>query len=196
MRLLVTLSPITPSPCHGQRWAALTEKLATALRGYHRRYPLRAGMPREELRSRLKLSGAALDAVLARRRRRGALCCAIRAWACPSIRRRLRRNRSVVRRLLDAYRAAPTARRARCRASCWAGCWSKPDHPRGPGVAFLSQTYAEMWPGARADQHQRQRDSRPIPRSLRSSRKYALALLEHLDERKITRRDGDARVLY
>jgi selenocysteine-specific elongation factor len=29
-----------------------------------------------------------------------------------------------------------------------------------------------------------------------SSRKYALALLEHLDERKITRRAGDARVLY
>ena len=29
-----------------------------------------------------------------------------------------------------------------------------------------------------------------------SSRKYALALLEHLDERKITRRAGDARTLY
>jgi selenocysteine-specific elongation factor len=29
-----------------------------------------------------------------------------------------------------------------------------------------------------------------------SSRKYALALLEHLDERKITRRIGDARILY
>jgi selenocysteine-specific elongation factor len=29
-----------------------------------------------------------------------------------------------------------------------------------------------------------------------SSRKYALALLEFLDERKITRRVGDARVLY
>jgi selenocysteine-specific elongation factor len=29
-----------------------------------------------------------------------------------------------------------------------------------------------------------------------SSRKYALALLEHLDERKITKRAGDARVLY
>jgi selenocysteine-specific elongation factor len=29
-----------------------------------------------------------------------------------------------------------------------------------------------------------------------TSRKYALAVLEHLDERKITRRVGDARVLY
>jgi len=29
-----------------------------------------------------------------------------------------------------------------------------------------------------------------------SSRRYALALLEHLDERKVTRRVGDARVLY
>ncbi len=31
---------------------------------------------------------------------------------------------------------------------------------------------------------------------LNTSRKYALALLEHLDERKVTRRVGDARVLY
>ena len=29
-----------------------------------------------------------------------------------------------------------------------------------------------------------------------TSRKYALALLEHLDERKITRRAGDTRVRY
>ena len=28
-----------------------------------------------------------------------------------------------------------------------------------------------------------------------TSRKYALALLEHLDERKVTRREGEARVL-
>ncbi|MFC2010546.1 SelB C-terminal domain-containing protein, partial [Chloroflexota bacterium] len=31
---------------------------------------------------------------------------------------------------------------------------------------------------------------------LKTSRKYAQALLEHLDEKKITRRVGDDRVLY
>src|SRR5205085_1090090 len=53
------------SPARSSGWASLCEKLVTALRGYHRRYPLRMGMPREELRSRLRLSGDGLDAVLA-----------------------------------------------------------------------------------------------------------------------------------
>src|SRR5207302_11185198 len=60
---------VTLSPPHlvivASGWSILREKLVTALRGYHRRYPLRMGMPREELRSRLRLSGAGLDAVLA-----------------------------------------------------------------------------------------------------------------------------------
>lgn len=66
-----------------------------------------------------------------------------------------------------------------------------------PEVAFLADTYAELVAWVRTTigtggslSVAQFRDQ------FGSSRKYALALLEHLDERKITRRVGDARVLY
>ena len=66
-----------------------------------------------------------------------------------------------------------------------------------PDVAFLPHTYAEMVAWAR---EQISTTGSVTVAQFRdrfgSSRKYALALLEHLDERKITRRAGDARVLY
>ncbi|GAB4209831.1 MAG: hypothetical protein OHK0022_41660 [Roseiflexaceae bacterium] len=64
-------------------------------------------------------------------------------------------------------------------------------------VAFLRDTYAEMLDWVRGQI--RATGSVTVAQfrdRFATSRKYALALLEHLDERKITRRAGDARELY
>jgi selenocysteine-specific elongation factor len=181
-------------------WATLREKLTTALRGYHRRYPLRMGMPREELRSRLKLTGEGLDAVLATASAEG-----LSATHAGSVRTAEHAptltpsQQRATQQLLDAFAHTP---------------YSPPTPELEPellgwlveqgkivrlsdDVAFLPATYEEMIAWVRS---QIAAAGSVTVAQFRdrfgSSRKYALALLEHLDERKITRRAGDARVLY
>jgi selenocysteine-specific elongation factor len=181
-------------------WAALLEKLAAALRGYHRRYPLRVGMPREELRSRLKLSGDGLDAVLARAAAQGNAIIHDSSVGLPEHTPALAPDQErIVRRLLESYHAAPYSPPAPDVEPELLGWLLEQGQiiRVAPDVAFLPQTYAEMvgWVreqiGATGSLTVAQFRDR-----FGSSRKYALALLEHLDERRITRRQGDARVLY
>jgi len=181
-------------------WEALTEKLTTALRGYHRRYPLRAGMPREELRSRLKLRGDALDAVLAAAAAQGYAATHESSVGLPEFVPALASDQAyIVRRLLESYRAAPYSPPAPDVEPELLGWLLEQGQiiRVAPDVAFLPQTYAEMIDWVRA---QIGATGSVTVAQFRdrfgSSRKYALALLEHLDERKITRRQGDARVLY
>jgi selenocysteine-specific elongation factor len=158
------------------------------------------GMPREELRSRLKLSGDGLDAVLAAAMAEGLADTHVGgvrlAAHAPSLVPDQERS---VRRLLDAFAAAP---------------YSPPAPDVDPellgwlveqgkivrvadDIAFLPETYAEMIAWVRSQIASAGSVTVAQFRDrFGSSRKYALALLEHLDERKITRRAGDARVLY
>jgi selenocysteine-specific elongation factor len=192
--------PQSPWLISTKAWATLTEKLATALRGYHRRYPLRAGMPREELRSRLKLSGDALDVVLATAATQGRAATHDMSVGLPEHTPTLAPEQErVVQRLLDSYRAAPYSPPApdvEPELLGWLLEQGKITRV-APDVAFLPHTYAEMVAWAR---EQISATGSVTVAQFRdrfgSSRKYALALLEHLDERKITRRAGDARVLY
>lgn len=65
-----------------------------------------------------------------------------------------------------------------------------------PEVVYLSETVSDM--EAKVREHIRQHGSITVAQArdaLDASRKYALALLEHLDERRVTRRVGDTRVL-
>jgi selenocysteine-specific elongation factor len=45
-------------------WIALSEKVQQTVESYHNQYPLRRGIPREELKSRLKLSGRIFNVVI------------------------------------------------------------------------------------------------------------------------------------
>jgi len=63
-------------------------------------------------------------------------------------------------------------------------------------VLLLGETYNEML--GRIVDHIKQTGSITVAQvrdMFNTSRKYALALMEHMDERKITRRVGDERVL-
>src|SRR5262249_48323864 len=56
-----------------EAWAAISRRAGQALGEYHRAHPLRAGMPREELKSRLGLAPAAFGAAVAELARDGTL---------------------------------------------------------------------------------------------------------------------------
>ena len=63
-------------------------------------------------------------------------------------------------------------------------------------VLLLGETYDEMVGGI--VEHIKENGSMTVAQVrdlFNTSRKYALALMEHLDEQKITRRVGDERVL-
>ncbi len=181
-------------------WAALAEKLASALRGYHRRYPLRMVMPREELRSRLKLGGEAFEAVLASAAAQGLAApheAGVRAPEhAPALAPAQARE---VAALLAAFRATPYGPPALELEPELAG-WLVEQRQVvrvAPDVAFLPEAYAEMLAWVQAAIRETGAVTVAQFRDhFGSSRKYALALLEHLDERKITRRAGDARVLF
>jgi selenocysteine-specific elongation factor len=193
-----SLSPLLLISAGG--WAALRDKLTTALRGYHRRYPLRMGMPREELRSRLRLSGEGLEALLTTAVAQGIAAThegSVRlAEHTPTLSPEQDR---AVRRLLEAFATTPYSPPAldiEPELLGWLVEQGKIVRV-GADVAFLPETYSAMieWVrsqiGATGGVTVAQFRDR-----FGSSRKYALALLEYLDERKITRRIGDARVLY
>jgi selenocysteine-specific elongation factor len=195
--------PVIPSSGHlvsKKGWEALQEKLTTAVRGYHRRFPLRAGMPREELRSRLKLDGPALDAVLAAAEARGMVVTREASVRMPDFAPTpTPEQQRVIQRLLKEFAAAPYTPPApdlEPELLNWMLEQGKIVRV-APDVAFLPETYAEFveW----VQQQIRDAGSVTVAQfrdHFGASRKYALALLEHLDEIKITRRAGDARILY
>jgi selenocysteine-specific elongation factor len=178
----------------------LCDKLVAALRGYHRRYPLRMGMLREELRSRLKLTGGGLDAVLGAATAQGLATThdgGVRlAGYVPTLAPDQER---AVRRLLEAFAAAPYSPPAPDIEPELLG-WLVEQGKivrAGTDVAFLPEAYRVMveWVVSQIGEAGGVTVAQFRDR-FGSSRKYALALLEHLDERKITRRIGDERVLY
>ncbi len=181
-------------------YALLRDKLAAAAGGYHRRYPLRAGIPREELRSRLKLEAPAFEALLAQAAAEGLVALSEGGTRLAGHRPALDpAQQRAVERLLREFRAAPYSPPAPALdPELLAWLIDQGEIVRvSDEVAFLRDTYAEMLDWVRAQI--RTAGSVTVAQfrdRFSTSRKYALALLEHLDERKITRRAGDARELY
>jgi len=185
-------------------WAQVLACLEESLADFHRKHPLRAGMPREELRSRMHLDAQLLNGVLARASRDG----------------RLRVAPSVV--SLASYVVTPTPEQARAVAGLLR-CYE--EHPTSPPtlaqaeemagadiVAYLCNTgrlvkIGEdlLFTAEARDEMERQvvayleqhgeitvAQARDL---IGASRRYALGLLEDLDRRRVTKRIGDVRVL-
>ena len=195
--LALGAEPIVAASATFERLAA---KLEDTLRGYHRRYPLRRGAPREELRNRLKLAPRAADAVVAEAQARGSVASSDTAvW-------------------LAGFASAPTPEQRRAADALLRASERAPMSPPTPELdpellAWLLETGALVrvsddvcfLPGAYADlvtwvRDTIARDGGVTVAQLRdhfgTSRKYGLALLEHLDAIKVTRRVGEGRVLY
>jgi selenocysteine-specific elongation factor len=188
----------------GQTWERLKGRAAAALDEFHAAYPLRLGMPRQELRSRLGLEGRALDRLLvalgleAVAEAEGA-----RVWRsgfAPRLDATQEASVAALRELFDRSPFSPPAIRE-CRAALgeelWALLVARGDYVVvAENVAFDRGTYARLAEEVTATLEA----GRPVTVGLirdrySTSRRYALALLEHLDRVGLTVRVGDERRL-
>ena len=180
-------------------WQKLVERLGVTLRAYHGRFPLRRGIPREELRQKLRLSPRSLGPFLDEAVRRGLIgqdeTCAWQASHDPqpsaTAAQALRAALSAMARspygppppdLDDELLAWALERRLLVRVA--------------PEIFFLPTTYDELLTWVQQTvAHEGSVTVGGMRDRFGSSRKYALAFLEHLDERRVTRREGEGRVL-
>jgi len=188
-------------------WQRLTDQVATVLGNYHRGFPLRRGLPKEELRTRLgadprlfvreletlkaqglaaedgpfvRLASHSVQFSAAQERQIAQLVEVLReAGVSPPDRPELEAELGVSPEVLDALLAQ--GRLVEVAA----------------GLLYERDTLAEIVARIRADiEQQGPRTVAQIRDLLDASRKYTLALVNYTDEHKITRRVGDLRTLY
>ncbi len=182
--------------------------MTDALAEYHTQYPLRPGLGREELKSRMqgreKWSAKLFNELMAR---------AIAEELIEEAGEYLRRpgfeisfapeQQAKVDALLAAFRRQPYTppSMAEAIAQTDADIVSALVYRRtlarlSEDVLFEAKVYDEMV--ARIVAHIKEHGSMTVAQvrdAFNTSRKYALAIMEYLDEKKITRRVGDERVL-
>lgn len=185
-------------------WEALLIRFEETLRAYHERYPLRVGMPREELKSRVRVPGVFFNAAVARAVRDNRLAAAANAISAVEHTVSLStKQRSQVEAMLAAFRANPFVPPS----------LTQVEEELGPellqflledgslvkvsdGVLFDADTYVEM--KRRLIAHLREHESVTVAQVrdlFGTSRRYALGFLEEMDRSRVTKRLGDLRVL-
>ena len=190
-------------------WGALRERLEALLMGYHGQFPLRAGMPREEVKSRLashvaRLSSRLFNEIVERSVAEGWLAetggalrlAAHQATFTP-------KQQQAVDYLLYTFRQEPytTPSVTQCEDQVGSEVLSALIEQGillklNEDVIVLVETYEDMQ--GRVVTHLREHGSITVAQvrdMFGTSRKYALALLGYLDEKRFTRRVGDERVL-
>jgi len=181
-------------------WEQLVKKATSTLQEYHQKFPTRPGMPRAELVNRLKI-GANQAAILQRLVDEGIASRDGTAIRLPTHQVQLTpAQQTKVDTFLKSLAQAP---------------YSPPSElipetdllnlliTRGEvvkltgDVVFSTSAYNEMVEKVTAHLKAHGKVTLAEVRDMfNTSRKYAMALLEHLDRAKITRRLGDERVLY
>jgi selenocysteine-specific elongation factor len=189
-----------------EAWAALAERARRVLDEYHRAHPLRAGMPRQEMKSRLGLAPAAFGPVLSALVGERVLQERGGDVALPEHRVEIQpASGGPVGRLLELLGERPFAppslpeaiREAGASAEVVRALARAGDLVRlSDDVAFTPAAYASA---VELVKELVARDGSVTVASLRdrlgASRRPMLALLEYMDAQRITRRLGDARVL-
>ena len=181
-------------------WSGLVDQAGEFLDDYHRQYPLRAGAPKEELRSRLGIKQQIFGDVLARLQ-----ATAVIVENGPAVRRT-----DHIRTLSDAQRLIAERYVDILKANPYSPPTDSP--PDAELLSFLNDegrvvrvsdtvvfevgAYWEMVDRVRTRIAEHDEITVADVRDIfGASRKYALALLNHLDQQRITRRVGDVRVL-
>ena len=188
-----------------EAWSAISRRAAEALGEYHARNALRGGMPREELQSRLGLAPAAFTPVLAELAADGTLVERTGEVALPSHEVRLDVEAGAAARLVEILGADPYAPPSLPEAMRASGISAEAVRVLGQrgeivrlsdDIAFTRDAYDRAVALVR---ELIAADGSVTVASLRdrmgASRRPVLALLEHLDAQRVTRRVGDARVL-
>jgi len=194
-------------------WETLRDETIRLLREQHERYPLRGGLPKEEWRSRLGLPPKMANDVLAALQEEGTVAEATGITSATGSVLRLPnfspaftpQQQQQVEQLLHQFRAHPFTPPGRAEAEALVGSeilgalieqgtlvkvGSAAD-----AVLFLRESYDEALAKLLAYIREHGRMTAAEARDvLGTTRKYILPLLEHMDERRLTRRIGDERV--
>ncbi|MBC7235282.1 MAG: selenocysteine-specific translation elongation factor [Chloroflexi bacterium] len=187
-----------------ESWDELLAQIETLIEQYHARYPLRPGMPREELKSRVQLDGALFNQFIEHAVQVGRLEATPVAVRLPGHQVRLSpEQQKAVERILRAFqtnRYTPPSV-AQVEEELGADLLQYLlDEGRlikaSDTVLFDAETYEEMKRKLIDYLRVHERITVAEVRDLfDTSRKYALAFLEDMDRHRITKRLGDIRVL-
>jgi len=185
-------------------WQGIVSQMAKVLETYHKTYPLRSGMPREELKSRLHLGGQLFNQVVDRAVREKRIAARSATVALVGHKPDLTpEQRHAVARVMARFRANPSTPPS----------YSDVERTLGhellqflldqaqlikasDAVLFDSESFADM--ERRVVAYIREHQNITVAQArdlLGTSRKYALGLLGYLDQQRVTKRVGDFRVL-
>ncbi len=183
---------------HG--WEGLKNRVEAILNESHQQFPLRRGMPKEELRSRLGLTAGVFPQILARLAEEGAMV------EEGSLARSQRHKTTLspeqerqAQEYLTALESEPFSPPTDARITKELLAALVDDNrvvKVAESVVFSASAYRQMVEAITG--HIRQNGSVTVAEArtlLNSSRKYVLPLLEWLDQQRITRRVGDQRTL-
>lgn len=185
-------------------WSALRDKTLQLVESYHREYPLRRGIPREELKSRLKLSSRAFNALIKKMTTEELLTEGAASVAKPGHEIRFsEEEQAQVRMMMRKFEANPFGPPGvkECQAETGEEVFNALLESGeliavSQEVVFRKADYEEMTGRIRATIIQNGQVTLAEVRDLfGTTRKYAQALLEHLDAVEVTVRSGDVRKL-
>lgn len=189
-------------------WDDLSTEAVRLVREQHQQYPLRTGLSREEWRTRLNLPARLAVEVFGVLQAEGLLAEAEMSTGAlirlPDFRPTFSEaQQQKVAALLKKFRENPYTPPVRSEAEALVGTEvlnalieQSELIKLADGILFLRETYDEAI--TRLLAHIRERGQVTVAEArdiLGATRKYILPLLEHMDERRLTRRVGDERVL-
>ena len=187
-----------------EAWESLVAQMARVLGDYHRRYPLRSGMRREELKSRLRDEGQFFIQIAERAARDGYIVATPNSVRLAGHKVVLSvEQRQAIDDIMDAFRSSrftpPSFGEVErvlgaelLRLLLGEGRLVKASDT----VLFDAHTHAQM--EQRLIAYLRENESITVAQFrdlFGTSRKYALGFLEDMDRRRVTKRMGDIRVL-
>jgi selenocysteine-specific elongation factor len=188
-------------------WQRLSEQVTDTLGGFHRRYPLRRGLPKEELRTRLGAEPRLFVRELERLKADG-----VATEDGPFVRLTTHtvtfslEQEAQITELIDVLREAGVSPPDRPDLEAELGISSELVDALlaqgrlvevAAGLVYDRETLAAIVERIRQDiRANGPRTVAQIRDLLDASRKYTLALVNYTDEHKLTRRVGDERVLY
>jgi selenocysteine-specific elongation factor len=185
-------------------WSAFTEQIERELQTYHQAYPLRPGMPREALRGRLRLQARLFNAMMTQAVAEEQVVEQGATVRLPTHAVRFSPGQQQqIDALLDRFKANPYTPPSvkECLAfvdeELLAALFAQRQLVQvSEDVLFLAETYDEIL--GRTHSYIQANGSITVAQFrdlFKTSRKYALGVLEHLDTTGKTKRVGDTRVL-
>ena len=183
-----------------QGWGILKSKVASALQLYHTQYPLRHGVPAQEIRSRLNLSQPVYQRALARLVEEQIVVDERQSLRLPdheiTLTPKMEEEASAYLNSLQKDPYSPPSDQRVSPELLGVLIDQRKVVRVTDGVIFDASAYREMT--ERIVQHLKAQGNITVAEArtmFNTSRKYILPLLEHMDQQQITRRTGDERVL-